>query len=48
MNKNMKNHLPKILAALPAAALLLTVFAGALVNPKEGLERRPRSARHLG
>jgi len=35
MNKNMKNHLPKILAALPAAALLLTVFAGALVNPKK-------------
>ena len=35
MNKNMKNHLPKILAALPAAALLLTVFAGALVNPQK-------------
>jgi hypothetical protein len=35
MNKTKRIHLPKILALLPAAALLLTVFAGALANPKK-------------
>ncbi|MGB6000497.1 MAG: hypothetical protein WBI00_08440, partial [Thermoanaerobaculia bacterium] len=35
MNKNTKNHLPKILAALPAAALLVAVFAGSMLQPQQ-------------